>query len=229
MATATVDILPTGGTVPYSFYWENASNDTVAKTEDVLGLKAGVYKLSVADANACLYDTSIFIYEPSDTLSFVFDSLENASCNTCDDGYLRVVVYGGTLPYSVLWNHGYPGYVIRYLRPETYCVTVVDGNGCFSEACDTIRSSTNIGNAANTSSATIYPNPVTDGILRCFINNTEQQAILKIYDLSGKEILNQPIVAGVENTIDVSNWSKGICIFKMYRRNDMEVGKIIIR
>lgn len=55
-----IDITVTGGTSPYSFSWS-----TGAATEDVTNLLAGVYSVTVRDANQCTNEFSIVVGEDS--------------------------------------------------------------------------------------------------------------------------------------------------------------------
>lgn len=77
----------------------------------------------------------------------------------------------------------------------------------------------------------IYPNPCSD-ILILNINNSALENIqLRIYDLSGKEILFKNMLPGENNkTIDISTLSCGTYILCMYSSNKViETKKIIVK
>src|SRR5690606_25027553 len=59
-STGAIDITVAGGTTPYTFLWSNG-----AVTEDVTGLVAGNYNVTVTDANGCSDTFSDTILQPA--------------------------------------------------------------------------------------------------------------------------------------------------------------------
>ena len=59
-STGAIDLTVSGGTAPYNFVWSNG-----ATTEDVSGLAAGTYTVTVDDANGCDPVYTFTITEPS--------------------------------------------------------------------------------------------------------------------------------------------------------------------
>lgn len=67
----SIDIEVTSGTPTYTFDWSNGST-----TEDVTNLTAGVYSLTITDANGCSLDTNITVGEPAE----ITNSITTVSC-----------------------------------------------------------------------------------------------------------------------------------------------------
>jgi gliding motility-associated-like protein len=122
-SSGTIDITVSGGTPPYSFLWSNA--DT---TEDLSGLKAGSYTVTVTDANTCAKSLTQVINEPL-VLSGVVSSTSIA-CSGGNNGTASVLVSGGVVPYSYLWSNGATTASITGLAGGTFTVTATDKNGC---------------------------------------------------------------------------------------------------
>ncbi|WP_283639602.1 glycine-rich protein [Mesonia mobilis] len=121
----TVDLTVTGGIAPYTFTWSNT-----ATTEDLSGLSAGIYEVSVTDANGCTTTESIEVTEP--TLLITSATVTNVSCNGGNNGTIDLTVTGGTTPYTYAWSNTATTENLSGLEAGTYDVTVTDANGCTS-------------------------------------------------------------------------------------------------
>ncbi len=122
---ASIDITVTGGTIPYSFIW----NDGIL-TEDRSALIAGSYSVTVTDNNSCSTSITINIIEPA---SIVLNEIHSdVSCNAGSDAAIDLTVSGGVLPYSYLWSNGDSNEDLVNIVVGIYSVTVTDANGCLS-------------------------------------------------------------------------------------------------
>jgi subtilisin-like proprotein convertase family protein len=119
----TIDITVTGGAPPYTFLWSNG-----AGTEDVSGLSAGAYNVTITDFLGCSYVGSYVINNNTGTLveSAV---VGNELCGN-GSGYINLTITGGAAPYTYLWNTSATTQDINTLSAGTYNVTVTDAVGC---------------------------------------------------------------------------------------------------
>lgn len=116
----TIDLSASGGSGSLSFAWSNG-----AVTEDISGLAAGVYTVTVTDANECIVTESFTVGAP-DAIE-VSVTPTNVSCFGGNDGSIDVSVSGGTAPYSIGIDDEDD---MEDLAAGTYIVTVTDANGC---------------------------------------------------------------------------------------------------
>ncbi len=128
-----IDIRIQGGTSPYSYFWSDGSF-----TEDIFNKKAGVYSVTVTDFNACSAQlTELEILEPSPIL-VTQDSIRAVNCIGSNNGFISVIVEGGTTPYEYNWNinagSASTQSELDSLFPGSYFLTVVDNFGCKSES-----------------------------------------------------------------------------------------------
>jgi gliding motility-associated-like protein len=131
--TGAIDITVGGGTLPYGFLWSNG-----ATTEDVTTLTAGVYSVTITDANGCLGTLNgINVTEP---LPIVISSATDidATCAGVNDGSIQVnSVTGGAAPYQYSNDNGVSFQVSNLftnLLSGNYDVVARDANGCVSPA-----------------------------------------------------------------------------------------------
>jgi gliding motility-associated-like protein len=127
-SNAAAQINATGGTIPYSYSWNQFSNTTSLAT----GLPSGNYSAAITDANGCSTISALTITDPPTLIAHV-----TATPGICDqpNGIATAVVTGGTPPYSYYWQeNGQVTQSINGLSPGTYNVTANDINGCLSSS-----------------------------------------------------------------------------------------------
>ena len=125
-STGAIDLTVTGGTADFAYLWSNG-----AMVEDLSGISAGVYTVTVTDANNCNATLQINITEPS-ALN-LSTSITKATCTTTSDGAINITVTGGVMPYVYDWADlpGTSNIEDRTaLLSGNYTITITDQNGC---------------------------------------------------------------------------------------------------
>ncbi len=129
----TVNTVVTGGQAPYTFAWLDESNTSVASTQNVNSLCAGVYTFVVTDANGCEVNTIVVIEQP-DELVINLVGTSDVLCDGTSTGSITVDASGGCSPYFYNWS-GFPANqtpVLNNIPTGNYQVSVSDVNGCSS-------------------------------------------------------------------------------------------------
>ncbi len=118
-----IDLTLTGGTAPYSFNWSNG-----ATSEDLTGIAAGNYSVTVTDANGCSLVRNFTVTEP---LTLIASGLvTDVVCFGQGDGSIEVSVSGGVTLYAYLWSNGAVTEDLFNVDGGNYSLTVTDANGC---------------------------------------------------------------------------------------------------
>jgi len=131
----------------YTFVW-TGPNGFTSTDEDITGLGAGTYVVTVTDANGCSYSDSITLTEPQ---PLVVDSVVSdyngfqISCAGENDGSIDLLVSGGAAPYTVAWNVSQTGTSIDSLTTGIYTYTVTDANGCTATGSITLTEPDGLG------------------------------------------------------------------------------------
>lgn len=150
-----ITVTPSGGSPPYSYFWNNS-----ATVPTLSGLCAGIYTVTVTDANNCSQSLNIPVSNKTGpTTSHTF---KNATCNGVCDGSATVNVSGGLPPYTFLWTPG--GQSTNNasgLCAGNYIVQVTDANGCITFENITISDNPQITVSVSTIDASC--NGVCDG------------------------------------------------------------------
>lgn len=136
-SNGAVDVGVSNGIAPYAYAWSGPGG-FAANTEDISGIPAGVYTVSVTDANGCTAAFSFDVNEPGlFSINATIGSYaggSNVSCAGGSDGAIDVSVNGGTSPYTYQWS-GPGGFTsndqdISGLSAGPYDLTLIDANGC---------------------------------------------------------------------------------------------------
>ena len=123
LSNGTAQVTATGGTLPYFYIWNNGEI-----TPDIENLAAGLYEVTLTDANGCLLLQSVTINQPA-----LLDAQLAANSVTCfglSNGTAQITAGGGTPPYLYSWSNGGTTPTIQNLPASSYSVTVTDANGC---------------------------------------------------------------------------------------------------
>ncbi|MBE0666113.1 MAG: gliding motility-associated C-terminal domain-containing protein, partial [Bacteroidales bacterium] len=132
----SIDLTVSGGETPYTYSW-TGPNGFIATDQDIPGLIAGEYIVTVTDDYGCIVnaDTILNAPEPLEINKRVSDRNGfNISCLGYSDGWLKVIPISGVAPYSYSWT-GPGGFTaatdsISGLSVGTYSVTVTDAYMC---------------------------------------------------------------------------------------------------
>ncbi len=122
---------PSGGTGAYKYRWNSHPfADTLQVSADLF---AGVYKVTITDANGCTLVKVDTVRQP--TVITAISSTTMASChdNFTNDGTATLIASGGNGGFSYLWNTNDTTTFVDSLVMGWYYVTVTDTVGCIYE------------------------------------------------------------------------------------------------
>lgn len=120
--TGAINITVVNG--PATYRWSN--NKT---TEDISGLAAGTYRVTVTAGNCVQRATAVV-----NPLLAVTASGTNVTCRGGSNGSATANPLGGVPPYTFLWSNGGSSQSVSGLLAGTHRVTVTDSRGCSKTA-----------------------------------------------------------------------------------------------
>ncbi|MGZ3866029.1 MAG: T9SS type A sorting domain-containing protein [Bacteroidia bacterium] len=193
---SSVVLTATGAT---SFMWSSNAGSATTSTVSVNPTSATVYTVT-GTANACSADQAISI----STLS-----LPNVTANTsldsvCSGGNVTLTG-GGALSYT--WSGGaVDGVPFSPGTTANYTVMGTDANNCVNSDTVTVVVKTCIGIKTNSAVGllNVYPMPATN----ILYVETEKNAKVRIYDITGQMVLEQSVSVG-KNEINVGSLPAG--------------------
>ncbi|MEZ5039327.1 MAG: SdrD B-like domain-containing protein [Saprospiraceae bacterium] len=135
-ANGAIDLEIAGGdgVGPYTYDWDTDGTGDVDDSQDLSSLAPGAYTVVVTDELGCT--TSLTINLPASGAPALSVFITDESCSA-SDGAIDIDISGGTMPYTIDWDHipGSPDMEdLTGLSAGTYTVSVTDMNGCLVTA-----------------------------------------------------------------------------------------------
>lgn len=147
VCSGSIDVTITGGLTPYTYKWSSG-----VVTQDLTGICAGSYTLTVIDATPCTAFISVIINEPLAMTSAIIST--NLKCNGDGSGAIDLSVSGGTPSYTYSWSNGVQTQDQSNLPAGNYTVTVFDYKSCAATQSVTLTEPTAISIIITKSDAT---------------------------------------------------------------------------
>ncbi len=171
---------------PVAIEWSNGS--TSSTIED---LSAGIYDVTVTDADGCDATEAIEILEP-EPLLLTLDSVAGDQGDS--SGFIGISIAGGTPPYGIEWtgpeSFSSPDEDLIGIQVGQYSVVVTDQNGC-QIGKDSINIEMTVATINQQHyNIQLYPNP-SSGLV--FLQNEDQLNVgpeVKVFDLMGRRVLD---------------------------------------
>lgn len=128
--SGSISINTTGGTGAYSYNWAH----TAENVNTLNDLNAGVYRVTVSDANGCS-DSLNFTMNPGGTLNISAKISTNPLCHNDNNGVGTVDIMSMNGPFNIIWRNE-AGMQISIMQTVSnlgagkYYVSVTDNGGC---------------------------------------------------------------------------------------------------
>ncbi len=123
----SVSVIATGGTVAniHDYVWDTdpPTNNPVAQN-----LAPGTYTVTATDDLGCSATAEVEIGTIVGIMTN--ETINNVSCFGADDGWVNILLTGGSSPYIANWSNGFMGTDNQGLSSGDYTVTVTDYAGC---------------------------------------------------------------------------------------------------
>ncbi|MDX1409478.1 MAG: redoxin domain-containing protein, partial [Saprospiraceae bacterium] len=119
-----------GGYGSISFHWSNGQNGSILS-----GVEAGSYNCTAEDDNGREIEIGGIIVEgPPTPIAMTNSAITDLLCFGDMSGSISVTAQGGNGGFTYQWSNGASGAIASNLPGGNYQVTIVDANGCESEA-----------------------------------------------------------------------------------------------
>ena len=126
-STGAINNTISGGTEGYTYLWDTA--DTLMSLQN---LAAGIYSLTVTDANGCQDSLVNEITQPQDSITLTYNQ-SPILCFGDTTATVDLFVTGGTPQYVYNWSNGADTEDLINMGAGNYTIEVVDSNGCSSD------------------------------------------------------------------------------------------------
>lgn len=239
-ANGSILITPSGGTEPYTYVW--STGDT---SSSLSNLSAGVYTISVYDADSNMITDNITIGQPDEIV--INSTIKQVTQGIGNDGEIHIST-SGTLPnYSYLWSTTNGSGITNATLDQTnltigeYTLTLTNPNGCSASSSFLVTElieqynapATNVSkphfhiNGTINNSSSIYPNPSNGPI---HIKGGQEVNRIEIISNTGQRINAISIDENNASQEYTQDLEKGTYFVHFYSNNETpEIKTLVIR
>ncbi len=213
-ADGSLDMNVEGGQSPLSFNWSNG-----AETEDLSGLEAGIYEVTVTDDNGC---------EQKDTLTITNGSPE-APMITVTDNVLSVLDEFSSYQWFLDGNaiDGATASMYTATTPGVYTLEVTAANGCTATS-DEINIVLGIMESLGVEKFTLTPNPARDFVVIDIAGPDAGTFTLRLRSQNGSLIEEEQIEMNrvYQQIINLKRFPAGTYLISI-EQNGLEVTRMV--
>jgi hypothetical protein len=209
----------TGGTPGYSYLWSNSAN-----TDNINGLPAGSYSVTITDSRNCSVSTSVTITQPAQITIATSSTPETAGQG---NGTASVdSISGGMPPYAVQWSTSSSAVTVVGLATGTYTVTVTDRYGCEQTASVFVSELTGINSPASDITFSVYPNPAKTAIT-VSIEDLKKETVLNIKNILGQSLVSKTLTT-MQTQIDLAALTSGVYVVEIKQGDKKAVRELVV-
>ncbi|HIN40532.1 MAG TPA: PKD domain-containing protein [Flavobacteriales bacterium] len=218
-----ISVVVTGGTPPYTYSWSNG-----ASTSNVDSLCAGMYAVTVTDANGCDSTRTIPISNPAQLIVST-NGIDESYCSA-NDGSITVSVSGGTPSYlySIDCVNFNSSNTFTGLSNGTYTICIIDSVGCQGSVADSIAclSTTGIKGKIAAQEIKASPNP-TMGKLHIDLGNAWKEVTLNMFTITGVKVLSAAYNNQQHLYLNLEDLAPGVYLAHIQTPDSKEVLRVV--
>ncbi|MEM1320751.1 MAG: cohesin domain-containing protein [Bacteroidota bacterium] len=130
-ASGAIDITVSGGAGNYTYAW----SDGTTVTEDLNGVPAGNYTVTITDGDGCSITSPEYMVDEATPIIITNTDITDVNCPGTPTGEIDITVSGGTAPYTYAWINDA---MMNFSAAEdpsglvggNYTVEITDASGC---------------------------------------------------------------------------------------------------
>ncbi|MCX6303665.1 MAG: T9SS type A sorting domain-containing protein [Bacteroidetes bacterium] len=232
-ADGSVDISVTGGTPALTYYWSN-----LATTEDIAGLSAGTYSVTVTDASGC-YITGNWTVTVASSVCPTLPVSGDVTTTVCYNATQTIFVAGDPNTFTVQ-DGGSATFIAGqniFFYPGTrvfaggYMLGTISTSYCGTKApmLPTVAAGAEEPSfTPGFTSLTIYPNPTSGNFTLVQKGEHAYGAVkVEVYSMKGEKIMTEQMIGEKSHEFQFSGMPAGIYFVKVVADNYVETIKLI--